>query len=125
MTKKILIVEDDQILADMYKLKFKNEGFDTHAVNSGKECLDWLKKTKADLLIIDIMLPKMNGLQLIKNIRKNLKTQKIKIVILTNLTQSDINLHQTIRESLAVDGFFEKSKISPSQLVKQVSAILK
>ncbi len=124
MKKTIIIVEDEQLLLDMYKLKFSNEGFKVITKTEAKSCLDWLDSHHADLALIDIMLPKMNGLSLIKNLREKPRHNKMKIIILTNLSESDVNLHATVRESLSVDGYFIKSKISPNQLVNKVKALL-
>lgn len=124
MKKTIILVEDEQLLLDMYRLKFSNAGYKVVAKSNAKACLKWLDSNRADLAIIDIMLPGMNGLALIKNIREKPKNNKMRIVILTNLSESDTNLHNTVRESLSVDGYFVKAKISPSQLVNQAKALL-
>ncbi len=124
MKKTILLVEDDQLLRDMYELKFKKAKFTVHACETGRQALDWLSKNSADLAMVDILLPQMNGLQLIKTIRKDPQNNQMHIVILTNLTESDVNLHSTIRESLQVDAYFVKSQISPSELVAKISALL-
>lgn len=124
MKKTILLVEDDKILNDMYALKFKNTGFDVVSFDNGKDVLNWLKIHTADIAVIDILLPQMNGLQLIKTIRKEPKYNTLKIVILTNLTDSDVSLHSTIRDSLKVDAYYVKSQISPSELVNNITALV-
>lgn len=124
MAKTILLVEDDQLLRDMYELKFKKAGYKVYACENGSQTLDWLSSNSADLAMVDILLPQMNGLQLIKAIRKDPRKSQMHIVILTNLTESDVNLHSTIRESLQVDAYFVKSQISPSELVAKISALL-
>lgn len=124
MKKTILLVEDDKILNDMYALKFKNTGFDVVSFDNGKDVLNWLKAHTADIAVIDILLPQMNGLQLIKTIRKEPKYNTLKIVILTNLTDSDVSLHSTIRDSLKVDAYYVKSQISPGELVNNITALV-
>ncbi|MBA3678864.1 response regulator [Candidatus Saccharibacteria bacterium] len=124
MNKTIVLVEDDKILSDMYQLKFEKAGFTVASFNDGKKTLEWLKSHTADIALIDILLPQMNGLQLIKTIRINPSYSAMKIIILTNLSQSDVNLHETVRESLKVDAYYVKSQISPSQLVAHITALL-
>lgn len=121
----VLIVEDEKLLLDMYRLKFTSAGFRVVAKSDAESTIVWLNKSSADLAIIDVMLPGMNGLALIKHIRENPKHKKMRILILTNLSESDVNMHHAIRESLQVDGYFVKSRISPAKLVSQSRAILK
>lgn len=81
--KKILLVDDEKNLRILVKEVLEEEGFKVTAVASGMECLERLKKTKPDLIIMDMMMPKMNGYDTIKEIRKNPKNESIKIVVLT------------------------------------------
>jgi len=124
MKQTIILVEDDNIIRDMYLLKFTNAGYQVRAFSGGQDALSWLCKNTADLALVDILLPQINGIVLLKSIRKDPRHSSMRIIILTNLTESDINLHSTIRESLAVDGYFVKSQITPAQLESKVSAVL-
>lgn len=125
MKKTILFVENDKILSDMYAIKFKKAGYKFFSKLDAKSSLDWLSKNRVDMVILDIILPKINGIKLIKNIRKDHKHNKAKIVILTHLNQSDVNMHSIVKDSLGVDAYFVKSQISPDRLVKTVDTILK
>ena len=124
MKKTILFVEDDQILRDMYNIKLNSAGFNTNPSEDGLQALDWLNDNLADLAIVDILLPKMNGLKLIKAIRKDPRHNNMRIIILTNLTESDVSLHDTVKESLGVDAYFVKSQVSPRDLVVNIIKIL-
>ncbi|MEI8072897.1 MAG: response regulator [Candidatus Saccharibacteria bacterium] len=124
MKKTILFVEDDQILRDMYNIKLNSAGFNTNPSEDGLQALDWLNDNLADLAIVDILLPKMNGLKLIKAIRKDPRHNNMRIIILTNLTESDVSLHDTVKESLGVDAYFVKSQVSPRDLVDNIIKIL-
>ncbi len=125
MIKTILLVENDKLLRDMFDYKFKKAGYKVVNKTDAKSALAWLEKNKVDLVILDIILPKINGIKLIKNIRKNIAHKSAKIIILTHLNQSDVNMHSIIRDSLGVDGYFVKSQISPDKLVENVNTILR
>lgn len=124
MKPSILLVEEDKILSEMYKLKFTNANYKLTTKNNAKAALDWLEKNTPDCVIVDILLPGTNGIALIKSMRQNINLKKTKIVILTNLTQPDINLHNSIRDSLGVDAYYVKTRITPGQLVKNIGHLL-
>lgn len=124
MKKTLLLVENDKILRDMYAVKFKKAGYNVVTKSDAKTSLDWLSKNTTDVIILDIILPKINGIKLIKNIRRDYKHKPVKIVILTHLNHTDINLNTTIRDSLGVDGYFVKSQIAPDKLVETVKTII-
>jgi len=124
MQATILLLEDDKILRDMYKLKLELSGYKVSAHTEAKSAFDWLKKHKADIAIVDIILPGINGLKFIKTIRQNTRYDAMRIIILTNLTHSDINLHNTVRESLDVSEYFVKSQTSPAKLIAAVKTLL-
>lgn len=123
MKKTLLLVENDKILRDMYAIKFKNAGYKVVTKSDAKTSLEWLSKNTVDVIILDIILPKVNGIKLIKNIRRDHKHKPVKIVILTHLNHTDINLNTTIRDSLGVDGYFVKSQIAPDKLIETVNTI--
>lgn len=125
MKKTILLVENDKIIRDMYAVKLKNAGYKVTTRAEAKSSLEWLSKNAVDLIILDILLPKINGIKLIKNIRKNYKHKTVKIIILTHLNHTDVNLNTTIRDSLGVDGYFVKSQIAPDKLIDTVDIILR
>lgn len=120
----ILHIEDDVVLRNMYKDRLTQAGYKVNGYDDGLQALEYLANHSADLAIVDIMLPKMNGLKIIKTIRQNTKHNNMKIIILTNLTQSNINLHDTVRESLGVSDYFVKSQTSPRQLLSALKAIV-
>jgi DNA-binding response OmpR family regulator len=124
MKNTVLLVEDDKILRDMYELKFTKSGYKVKSCAEGHEALDWLSNNTAQLAIVDILLPRINGIVLLKSIRKDQRHNSMRIIILTNLTESDINLRSTIKDSLGVDAYFVKSQITPSQLESKISVIL-
>lgn len=125
MKKTILLVENDKTMRDMYAGKLKKSGYRVATRAEAIPAIDWLSKNPVDLIILDILLPKINGIKLIKNIRKNYRHKSVKIIILTHLNQVDVNLNAVVRDSLGVDGYFVKSKISPDKLIEAVKTILR
>jgi DNA-binding response OmpR family regulator len=83
MSQSLLLVEDDSTIAHMYSQKFEQAGFDVLHADDAQTALTALVDKKFDILLIDILLPKINGLQLIKEIRKDHRQDKTPIVIVT------------------------------------------
>jgi len=123
--EQILLVEDDELLLHMYCEKLTREGFSVHTEGNGKEAANWLNTHTPKLVVLDILLPGMNGLSLIKAIRRHDHLQKTQIVILTNLTEADVHVAGELRSSLNIAAYYVKAQISPSELVKNLKALLK
>lgn len=121
---EILLVEDDELLVTMYAQKLRREGFCVHTETNGKLAADWLKTNKPKLIVLDILLPGMNGLALIKTIRRYGHLSDTKVVILTNLAEADMHVAGELRASLNVAAYYVKSQISPSELVANLNALL-
>ena len=83
MSKKILIAEDEKPMARALELKLNNSGFEAKAVYDGSEAMAELEKTKYDVMLLDLMMPVMDGFEVLEKIKK--KKIKIKILVSTNL----------------------------------------
>ncbi|AKM82338.1 TPA: response regulator [Candidatus Berkelbacteria bacterium] len=119
---KLLLVEDDVTLSKMYEKKFKTEGYDVEVAYDGLDGLDKAVKGKPDLVVLDIMLPKMDGLSVFKKMRSTPDTFKTPVLLLTNFDQED-----TVFECFklgAVD-YLLKSSVTPKQVVEKVGNLLK
>jgi two-component system response regulator VicR len=117
--KKILIVEDDPFLTEIYSEKLKKEGFLVEKTKDATECFQKLKEENFDLLLLDLVLPKMNGFEILKKIKKDFPGQKVAIV--SNLgSKSDI---ERAFELGAVD-FIVKVKFSLKEFVEKIKEIL-
>jgi two-component system, OmpR family, alkaline phosphatase synthesis response regulator PhoP len=114
--KKLLLVEDDVFLVNMYKSKLEDEGYDLLVANNGEEGLFLAQKEEIDLLILDLMLPKMSGVVLLEKLRET--KPDLPVLILTNLTDEE-EAKKTL--SLGVKEFVVKSDITPNQLVEKIS----
>ncbi len=100
---KILMIEDDQPTIKIFQEVFLMAGFEIEFIDTGKDALKRIeeiregKKEKPDLILLDLLLPDINGIEILKEARKYPETKKIKIYILTNFSQPEIN-EELIRE---------------------------
>lgn len=121
--KTILIVDDDRFLLDMYSQKFTEHGYRAEALFNGREAFDRLTQGfTPDVMLIDVVMPELDGLSLIKNIKERHLAPKAAIIILSNLGQQE-----DIEEGLAagVDGYIIKANATPSEVVSRVEEIVK
>lgn len=122
MKKKILIVEDEKILAEMYKEKFEGENFEVFLAVESKEVLDIAKKEKPDLILLDILLPKESGLSLLKQIKSDPEISQIPVLAFSNYDEP-----KTKKEalSLGVSDYLIKTDYTPRQIVEKVKSYFK
>lgn len=123
MPKKILLVEDDPMISEIYERKFVAAGFDVRVVASGRAVLEVLRTESFDIVLLDIVLPEMNGMEILEFLRdpKNGYPAKQKIVMFSNLNETD---DRDRAARLGANGFVPKTQFSPSQLVEEVSRFL-
>ena len=117
--KTILLVEDDPFLIDIYTTKFKEAGFNVEVASDGKEGLRKLNEEKFDLLVLDIVLPQIDGWEILRKI-KNLKD--LKIVVLSNLGQKG-EVEKGLK--LGATKYLIKAHYTPSQVVDEIKEVLK
>ncbi|MBU2214396.1 response regulator, partial [Patescibacteria group bacterium] len=120
MSKKILIVEDEEVLLDVYKIKFSQTDYQIITAMDGLAGLELARKELPDLILLDLILPKMDGYQVINELKKDKKTKKIKIYILSNLVQNK-EIEKGFQNG--VDGFLIKANLTPTQLLNKVNQI--
>ena len=118
---KILLVEDDSFIADIYKRVLEARGFPVTVIGDGEAGLIEAKNGGYDLLLLDLMLPKMHGLQVLEELKKDPKTAMMPIYILTNFQQDDVIKKAT---ELGVNGYLLKLNLLPDQLADKVAAVL-
>lgn len=121
MKNKILLIEDDDFIRLMYQEELTKSGFEMTACISAEEGLKALEQGVFDLILLDIMLPGMNGLEALKYIKQNPKTKDLKVVLLTNLGQEAI-IKQGF--SMGAVGFLIKSAYNPDQIVKEIKTFI-
>jgi CheY-like chemotaxis protein len=118
---QILLVEDEQYLRELYQEILTEQGYKVDTASDGEEGFNKVKQGGYDLVILDIILPKMNGLEIMRKIKTEppAKPNK-KIVFLTNLDKDE-----EIKEALQLgDGYFIKSQITPGSLVEELKGYL-
>lgn len=121
---KILLVEDDIFLSSLLKNRLQKEGFEVLLARDGDEALNFLKSAKPALILLDVILPKKSGFELMEEIRSDpqIKSQDIPIIIISNLGQPE---DVTKGQELGAIDYFIKAKTSIDDLVKKIKDFLK
>jgi len=118
--KKVLIVDDDMVLRDLYSERLKAEGHNIDTAKNGEEALEAVKANKPDIILLDIMMPKMNGIDVLKNLRSQAETKDIPVIILTALLQQIKQVEETLGPK---DSYIMKSEMVPADVVNKVTDI--
>lgn len=118
--KSILIAEDEKPLNHALSLKLAHEGYEVSSAFDGKEALDLIAKNKFDLVLLDLIMPNVDGFGVLKHIKD--EGIKLPVIVLSNLGQPE---DKTRSEALGAEGFFIKSDIALSEIVSLVNAKLK
>ncbi len=119
---KVLIVEDEQTLLDMYSLKLSKENFEVVKAADGQEGLEKAKSEKPDIILLDIMLPKIDGFQVLKNLRETKGFKNTPIIMLTNLGQNEDK--QKGKQFGATD-YLVKADTTPTDVVEKINSLIK
>lgn len=119
--KKILLAEDEKMIADMYSTKFTLEGYEVVTARDGAEALAMAKSEKPDIILLDIIMPKLDGFAALKSIREDAILKSTPVILLTNLGQED-----DIKKGkqLGADDYFVKANHSPQEIVEKVKTVL-
>lgn len=119
---KVVIVEDEKMLADMYATKFTMEGFDAQKANDGQAGFDLVKEAKPNIVLLDIIMPKIDGFGVLKMLKDDAELKDIPVVLLTNLGQDeDIKKGK----QLGAADYFVKANHTPAEVVQKVKQVLK
>jgi CheY-like chemotaxis protein len=114
---KILLVEDDQILVEMYQAKFELESHEIQVATNGEDCLRVLDHYVPDLILLDILMPKLNGFHVLKEIKKRPQMRQIPVLLLTNLGEKEVDMNQELATALGVQDYLIKSHHTPDEVV--------
>ncbi|RJQ34675.1 response regulator [Candidatus Parcubacteria bacterium] len=118
--KKILVVEDEKPMAKALVLKLNHAGFEATMANNGEEALEILQKEQFDLMLLDLIMPRMDGFSVLEKIKE--KGIKVKIVVTSNLGQEEDFARA---KDLGAGDYFVKSDTSLSEIVEYVSQLEK
>ncbi len=114
---KIAIIEDDTAISQMYRIKFEAEGYSVETAENGKLGLDLVKEMSPDVVLLDLMMPEMNGDEMLQKMRKTDWGKDIKVIILTNMGESEA---PEIIKDLNVSAFILKANMTPRQVAELV-----
>lgn len=116
---KILIVDDEEPILNMYGAALT--GHDVHFAKNGEEGLEKAQKDNPDLILLDIIMPKFNGLDVLERLKANKETSSIPVVILTNLPEE---ASADKAKALGAKGYFVKAEFEPDKLAKTIEQML-
>ncbi|KKR36094.1 MAG: two component transcriptional regulator, two-component system, OmpR family, phosphate regulon response regulator PhoB [candidate division CPR2 bacterium GW2011_GWC1_39_9] len=118
----ILIIEDDPYILKMYELKLGMEGYEVKTAINGKIGVDKVSERKPDLILLDILMPEMDGFEVLEHLKGDPDTKNLPVLVLSNLGQED---HINKAMSFGVQGFIVKSQYTPSQVVDAIKGVIK
>jgi DNA-binding response OmpR family regulator len=118
---KILLVDDDKLMVKMYQGKFEDDGYDVLVAVDGQMGFDKALEVKPDLILLDIMMPRVNGLEMLKNLKSNDTTKNIPVILLTNVG-GETDAEQGL--SLGAVAYMVKAHYDAKDVVKKVKEIL-
>lgn len=118
---KILLVEDDAFLLNMYADKFRAEDFEVFVSDNGAEAVELAKQKIPDVILLDVILPKMDGFEVLTELKKDPTTKGIPVILLTNLSQKD-----EVKKGLELGAkdFLIKAHFMPNEVVEKVKGVL-
>lgn len=116
-----MVVDDDPTVIQLYERMFANQGLEVLVARDGEKGLEMIKDSKPDFVVMDIRMPKLDGIEVLKNVRKDEKVKDTPVLILTNYDL--LEYRDEVSKLNAVD-FVTKVGIDPGQLVKRVTGFL-
>lgn len=119
--KKIAVVEDDKALANMYVERLSAEGYDVILATDGEMAIEIIQSQSPDFIILDIMLPKKNGFEVLEIVRKHPIVTNTPVVVLSAFPRDD---YKEKVNSFGADGFFDKAVATPGDITNLVNKIL-
>ena len=118
---KLLLVEDDLLLSKMYRQKFEMAGFSTDQAFDGQQAVDRAKLSKPDIILMDVMMPKLNGVEALTRIKSDNTTKNIPVIMLTNLSGTQ-DAENALK--LGAVSYLVKSDFTPTEVVAKVKQLL-
>jgi len=120
--QKVLIVEDDNMISSIYKTKFEADGFAAVVAGNGAEGLDIARKEQPDIIMLDVILPQIDGFSVLEELKKDKLTKDIPVIMLTNLgTDED----KAKGEKMGAVDYFVKASLTPAQISEKIKKHLK
>jgi len=117
MAKKILIVEDEEIMIDLLQRKLTTEGYETSVARDGEEGLKAMREIRPDLILLDIIMPKMGGFEMMEEMNKNKELKKIPVIVISNSGQP-VELDRA--QKLGAKDWLIKTEFDPQEVIDKV-----
>ncbi|OIO47758.1 MAG: response regulator [Parcubacteria group bacterium CG1_02_37_51] len=117
----ILLIEDDSFLLQMYATKLEVEGFEVVSALDGKKGLQLLNKNKPDLILLDLLMPEMNGFEVLQKIKEDQEAKDIPVIILTNLGNRE-DVQRCLK--LGATDYLIKAHFVPAEVIKKIRQII-
>ena len=121
MRQRIVIIEDEKDIVDLVRYNFRKEGFDIESFSSGKDGLEYIRKNSVDLVLLDIMLPDLDGIEICKRVRADERLKTLPIIFLTAKGEE---IDRVVGLELGADDYVVKP-FSPRELVARAKAVLR
>lgn len=122
--KKILIIEDDSNLTDLYETKFTLEKFNVLTASDGARGIEIAAQAHPDVILLDVLMPQVNGFEVLRQLKGNKDTKDIPVVVYTNLGSSDSDEKRELAFSLGAVDYLVKALHEPESIVERIQALL-
>ncbi len=120
----VLLIEDDPMLTELYQTKLEMDGYDVHVVTDGEAGISTAQRVVPQLILLDIMLPKLNGFEVLKSLKQDPNTASIPVIVVTNLGGSKADTDKKLALSLGAEEFLVKTFHLPDDIVGKIQAVL-
>jgi DNA-binding response OmpR family regulator len=121
MPAKILVVEDDKFLRELITQKLKREGHDVREAVDGEDGVRKIEEEKPDIILLDLILPGIDGFEVLAKIKENPERKDVPVIILSNLGQRD-DVERGLK--LGADDFLIKAHFTPGEIIEKIEAVL-
>ncbi len=118
---KVAIIEDDIAIVQMYRIKFESEGYNVETAGDGITGLELIESFSPDIILLDLMMPNMDGLAMLQRLRGTTEGKKARVVVLTNMGDTET---ATKVYKMAADDYIVKAEMTPKQVAERVRLLL-
>jgi DNA-binding response OmpR family regulator len=118
---KIAIIEDDQLISQMYRMKFEEEGFEVEIAADGRNGVAMVAKTKPDLILLDLWMPELDGISALKLIRELPGGADLPVIVLTNSGGAE---DETKLRQIGIQDYVVKADFTPREVVAKIKTVL-
>jgi len=120
--KKLMVVDDDRFITKVYSIKLTHEGYDVILAHNGEEALEKAKKDKPGLILLDLIMPRMDGFETLERLKKDAKLKNVPVLVLSNLGQ-ETDIERAME--LGAEDYLVKSNISLKYILEKIDQHIK